>query len=364
MKGTVIVSAPKYYGIDTDIRESFESMGFRTLLFNYRIKFTILETFCRIMGIKLSFLKPILNPVIKFYLARENRKFINDVRKENPDLLFIVKGDHLFPETLEELKRVLPCTIVAYVWDDPFYTDKKNLQDDYRRSNFKKSIHLYDYIFVFDTFYIDEIQKRGAKHVSYLPLATNPERYKRIRVTEEDRKNFSHDICFIGVPFPNRVELFESLRDYDLGVYGDQWKKYFTIRGKKVPSYYKGKATGDTVNKIYLCSRIVLNIHHPHSIEGLNTRTFDIPACGAFEITDYKKNIERHFELDKEVVAFKDMDELRRKIDYYLKHDEVRKSVSEMGKKRVLDDHTWRKRMVDVIAVVEESNRDISASGS
>lgn len=356
MKKTVLISAPKYYGIDTDIKEAFETHGFRAVLSNYRMNFTLLENVCRKIGIKFPFLKPVLNLVIKFYLTKENNEFINYVINEKPDLLFVIKGDHLFPTTLERLKGMLSCPIAGYAWDDPFYSDENNLQDDFRRSNFKNGIYWYDHIFVFDTYYVEMIREKGAKGVSYLPLATNPKRYREIKISQQDRELFSHDVCFIGVPFPNRVDIFKGLDKYDLGVYGDHWKKYFIKKGQKIPSYYKGKATGEIVNKIYLCSKITLNIHHPHSIEGLNTRTFDIPACGAFEVVDHIKNIERHFELDKEIVTFKDINELKNKIDHYLERSELREAISKNGKQRVLNDHTWENRIAEIINTMEGYN--------
>ena len=356
MRKTVLISAPQYYGIDIDIKEAFEALGFKALLMNYRDKLTILERIVKKVRIRLPFLKSILDLILKAYLIKENHEFISNVCKENPDLLFIVKGEHIFPTTLETLKSMLLCPVVAYIWDDPFYADKNNFQDDYRKYNFKNGIPWYDFIFVFDTFYIEEIKRRGAKNVKYLPLATNPRRYRKISVSDQDKIKYGYDVCFIGAPFPNRIEVFESLRDYNLGVFGDNWTKYFMLRGKKTPSYYKGKATGEIVNKAYLCSKIILNIHYLHSIEGLNTRTFDIPACGAFEIVDYKKNLDIHFEIDKEIVAFKDINELKGKIDYYLKNSNLRSVISENGRKRILYEHTWVHRVKNVIATIKESN--------
>lgn len=351
MKNTALISAPKYYGIDADIKESFESLGFKTLLIN-QFQLTILEQITKKIVSKLRFLKPMFNPIIKSYLIKENKEFFSIVSREMPDLLFIIKGDNFFPATLEKIKKVLSCPVVGYAWDEPFYTHD-NIQDDYRRSNLKNGIHWYDLFFVFDSFYIDEIKRQGAKKVKYLPLATNPNRYKDILVTKQDRFDYGYDVCFIGLPFENRVDMFESLRDYNLGVFGDGWTKYFMLKGKKTPSYYKGKASGEIVNKIYLSSKIVLNIHHPHSIEGLNTRTFDIPACGAFELVDYKMNVEKHFEIDKEIVAFENINELKSKIDFYLKNDDLRKTISERGKQKVLSEHTWVHRANDLITALE-----------
>jgi len=351
MKKTVLISAPKYYGIDTDIEESFESLGFKTLLVN-QFQLTTLERIAKKIVFKHQFLKPMFNPIIKSYLIKENKDFLSIVSKEMPNLLLIIKGDSIFPETLKKIKKVLPCpVVVGYAWDEPFYTHNK-IQDDFRISNLKDGVQWYDHFFVFDPFYIDEIRKHGAKRVNYLPLATNPNRYKNILISGKDKCDYGYDVCFIGLPFDNRVEMFESLRNYNFGVFGDGWTKYFMLKGKKTPSYYKGKASGETVNKIYLSSKIVLNIHHPQSIEGLNTRTFDIPACGAFEMVDYKNNIETHFEIDTEIVTFKDVVELKSKIEFYLKHDDLRKTISERGKQRVLKEHTWVHRANDIVSAL------------
>jgi spore maturation protein CgeB len=351
VKKKVLISAPKYYGIDTDIKEAFDVLDFRTILINNRTKLTYGERVANRLGIKFPLLKLILNPILKSYLIKENREFIINVNNEKPDLLFIIKGDHIFPATLEKLKKIISCPIIAYVWDDPFYATNTD-QDDYRRTNFSDGIPWYDYIYVFDSFYIEEIKRKGAKKVQYLPLATNPNRYKEISVSEQDRRDYGYDVCFIGVPFESRVEIFEGLHDYNLGVFGDQWTKYFIRKGQKTPSYYKGRVSSEIVNKIYLSSKIVLNIHHPHSIEGLNTRTFDIPACGAFEIVDYKEGVEKHFVIDKEIVTFRSINELRSKIDFYLENEDLRKSIAERGKQRVLIEHTWVHRAIDIITAL------------
>jgi spore maturation protein CgeB len=351
MNKTVLISAPWYYGIDTDIKESFESLGLKTLLINH-FQYTLTERIAKKIVYKYSFLKSIVNPIIKAFLIKENNDILSVVLKVKPDLLLIIKGDNYFPATLEKIKKVMSCSVAGYAWDEPFYANNK-IQDDFRISNLKNGIHWYDHFFVFDPFYIDEIKRQGAKNVYYLPLATNPNRYRDILVSEQDKREYGYDICFVGLPFDNRVEMFESLRDYNLGVFGDGWTKYFILKGKNTPSYYKGKASGETVNKLYLSSKIVLNIHHPHSIEGLNTRTFDIPALGAFEMVDYKKNVEIHFVPDKEIVTFKNVGELKSKIDFYLKNCDLRKIISERGKQRVLNEHTWVHRANDIMTAIK-----------
>ena len=349
----VFIYAPGFYGIDKAIAEAFELAGVQCVLGNSQ-QMSIGEKTARELGNRISLIKPLTNKLLKRHLDLENKEFLRIVEKEKPDLLFIIKGDSLLPETLKKLKNKI--TLAAYIWDDPFFSYSKqyNLGDDYRKSNFELGMFLYDYVFVYDTYYVDTLKKRGLLNVKYLPLAADPKRYREIVTTPEDTVKYGYDLCFVGCPYPNRVEILDSLKQYNLGVFGEGWEKYFLQKGKKLPSYYKGKASGDKVLSIYLSSKIVLNIHDPEAREGLNTRTFDILACGASELVDYRKNLDVHFKMGKEMIAFKDKTELLSAVSYYLKNMGLLSKVAIEGRQRVLTEHTWDHRVRTVLDVLNE----------
>lgn len=345
----VFLYSPRFYGIDEAIGEAFESVGLDCILKNSWSPVSIQERIARGIGNKFHFTKPVFNKVIKHHLDRENEEFVNIINKQKPDFVFIVKGDSIYPETLQTLQNKVP--LIVYIWDDPFfsYSKRHNLGDDYRKSNFELGMFLYNYIFVYDTYYVDSLKKRGLKNVEYLPLAADPKRYKKIQLTEEEKILFNFDICFVGVPYPNRVEILELLNKFKLGVFGDGWENYYYRRGKKVPSYYKGPAVGAEVLKLYNASKIVLNIHDPEAKEGLNTRTFDILACGAFEIVDHMKNLDMHFRNNSEIISYNDHEELNDLVHFYLENDDLSKNIAENGRMRVLEEHTWAKRIQKVV---------------
>jgi len=350
----VLLYAPRFYGIDEAIGEAFESVGIRCILKNSRNPVSIQESAARGIGNKCRFVKPVSNKIIKHYLDRENEEFLSIVNKEKPDFVFIVRGDSICCETLQKLHNKLP--LVAYIWDDPFcsYARSNNLNDDYRISNFELGMFLYNYIFVYDTYYVDSLQKRGLKNVEYLPLAADPKRYKKILLTAEEKNSHDFDVCFVGAPYPNRVEILESLNEFKLGVFGDGWGNYYLRRGKKIPSYYKGPAIGEEVLKLYSGSKIVLNIHDPESKEGLNTRTFDILAAGAFEIVDHKRNLDIHFRNNSEIISYHDEKELNDLVRFYLEKPELSKNIANQGRARVLQEHTWKNRIQTVVDRLSE----------
>jgi spore maturation protein CgeB len=351
----VLMIAPKFYGIDEAICHAFEELGFDVVLINNRTKLSFYERIAKKLAKMAPIISFVADFVLKGFLIKENHLFLQKVKDIRPDLLFIVKGESVLPEKLREIKKYVGVA-VAYIWDDPFYSYAGAYSDRYRRSNFENSMGLYDFIFVYDRFYVEAIKRRGIDKVGYLPLAASPKKYAPIEITQADRAEYGFDICFVGVPYPNRIDILDRLKEYKLGVFGDNWFNYYAQRGKSVPSYYKGKAYGEIVIKLYLCSKIVLNMHDPEAREGLNTRTFDILAAGGFEVVDFKPSLKEHFNLGKEIMTYTDKEDLNKVVKYYLDKPELRAKIVEEGRKRVLADHTWYHR-------IKEAMRSLASNG-
>ena len=95
-----------------------------------------------------------------------------------------------------------------------------------------------------------------------------------------------------------------------------------------------------------------MNIHGPEAKCGLNTRTFDIPVCGGFEITDYKSELDNLFSPGEDIVYYKDATDLKRLVRYYLDNPAQRRRIAENGRDRVLAEHTWSHRIKDVVSEI------------
>ena len=347
----VLMISPSYYGIDSSIAKAFEKNGYESSLVNYKVNSSLPEKILRKVMTLSASTNRALHPYLKLLLSKENRRYIALAEKHRPSFIFIIKGESIFPQTLGHIKEHLTIPCISYQWDDPFYTNNNGSGiDDYRRNNFRLGMKNYDHIFAFDNYYVDEIKKKGVSHVSYLPLATDEDLYKNTPLTEDEKRVYGYDICFVGMPFSNRIETFNELREFNVGVFGDLWDMH---RARLKGDYFKGPATGEKVLKIYSASKIIMNINHPHSVYGVNTRTFDIPSCGAFELTDYKQEIEDLFDVGNEIVCYHDVRELKALVRYYLDHPDKRNDIAEKGCLRTRKQHTWTQRVKKVITVLQ-----------
>jgi spore maturation protein CgeB len=111
--------------------------------------------------------------------------------------------------------------------------------------------------------------------------------------------------------------------------------------------------------KIFLASQINLNLHSSLSHPGIdpmrdfvNPRTFEIAACGAFQLTDFRDELPEMFNVGEEIEAFNTVEELRDKISHYASRPEEREKIAQAGMRRVLKEHTFVHRMASMMSAV------------
>ena len=86
----------------------------------------------------------------------------------------------------------------------------------------------------------------------------------------------------------------------------------------------------------------------------VNQRVFDVPACGAFLLTDHQEAIEEFFDVGKEVITYREKDEIADLVRFYLNHTEERRAIAQKGRERVLKEHTYQHRLAEIIERMRE----------
>ncbi len=150
-----------------------------------------------------------------------------------------------------------------------------------------------------------------------------------------------------------RIQCFSALQGFDLVIRGDEgWKDLlnggFSIEGPL--SYY------DELPAFYRSCCVNLNFTSLQMPSGANQRVFDVPACGGFLVTDYRESLWELFDVRKEVVVFRSVDELRDIVRYYLSHEKERELVSKRARERVYKEHTYTLRMRRICEVLKKTS--------
>lgn len=98
-------------------------------------------------------------------------------------------------------------------------------------------------------------------------------------------------------------------------------------------------------------SKMSLNVH-PNCAgwAASNIRLFEATGMGTCLVTDWKENLSRFFEPDREIVAFRTCEECLEKLRWLRDHPNGRKAIAEAGQRRTLREHTYAR----VAAAIDE----------
>ena len=298
--------------------------------------------FCPDINLLVHRLKNRFSFMIRPRIALMNKSLIKRCLTAKPDLILIDAGELIYPQTLAEIKKRIRVKIVNWLLDDPFRQHWKNVV---------ASFSLYDRLFVFDAHYLSRFKQEGASKIEYLPCAYDPDIYKPFALDEKESEQLGNDLCFSGTITRHRLEMLSQLSRFDLGIWS--WNPGALRKIKSLSEKYRGRAWGEFLNRVFNASKIILNIHHPQSVWGVNMKTFEIAGSGGFQLVDKKKDIDNFFEAGKDIVTYETIDELSELIEYYLKHPQKRRDIADSAQRRVKEKHTYRQRLQSLISAVE-----------
>lgn len=100
--------------------------------------------------------------------------------------------------------------------------------------------------------------------------------------------------------------------------------------------------------ELYHRSKICLNIH-VESNKDLNPRTFEILGAGALELVDTREDF-RQLIPGKDLVVYKDEDDMISKIDHILSHYEDYQPIIESGHKKAMEHYSMHKSLEKILA--------------
>jgi len=177
---------------------------------------------------------------------------------------------------------------------------------------------------------------------------------KKELVNEINDKDMAADIShFIefASSFKPRRDLIPHLATFGLKVYGEpDWEQYILseclVSSQQNESELSIPYNGEEIVKIYQASKININVTKLMLKTAVNQRVFDVPACGSFLLTDYREDLGMLFALDKEMICYHGLEDLEKKVRYFLENSEEREAISLAGQRRVKAEHGYEQRLV------------------
>ena len=328
----IVLFASGFNGYDKSIKKALQFSGHEVFHYAYRSDRYSTKFHNRL----LHKMKYSLNS--SYEIDRWNEKLIELCKESSPDIVFIVKGEVISPETLEWIKINTKAKVICWLMD----VIKRYPEID-------KLVRLYDYFYTYEPDDIAYLRKQN-KNVFYLPLAYDPDNFFPIYVVQK-----KWDLCFIGTWSKNREEFLVSISSllkkekinciFYMSYYSIfrplSWGK--CLRRKKEFDFIKQHKyfSLKEINMLFNQSKVCLNIHQEFTKNALNIRTFEIIGAGQIQLVEAFNSVKDLFNNNKTIITYNSAMDLVSKLKFALDNYK--------NKQHPENDHTFEARLNEIL---------------
>ena len=341
----LLVGAGSGYNLEWCIKDALERMGHSVVYFDY-IKASGIAGKYNVGHILADFSPKIRSFLRIIGIDRANEELKKHVLKISPNVVLTVKGEYVLPETIEWIKKEFSTPTILWFTDDPLFFNSVS----------KYIAPAFDYVFTSSEYCVPKYRELGVEHVEYLPFACNPSIHRHVNLTEKEIAMYENDVCFVGTCYPWRIEVLRRLTKFRLDVWGKFWK-WFLINPKLKRAYRGRPVYGEELIKVYHATKIALNMHTPphwYAGQKANLRVFEATGCGTFLITDNPGRLGDLYRIGRELVCYKDKDELVELVEYYVDNTEERTAIAKRGQERAYKEHTYVHRLTKILSAIKK----------
>ncbi|HJT18923.1 MAG TPA: glycosyltransferase [Nitrospira sp.] len=210
---------------------------------------------------------------------------------------------------------------------------------------------------------LEAFRRAGAKQVSYLPMAADPEVHTPLVPTPAEQSEYGADVSFVGAGYANRRAILPQLitKEWTFKLWGNEWDGASAL--SSVLQRNGARIDTETCVKVFNATKVNVNLHS-HTGRGLdpdadfvNPRTFELAACGAYQLVDQRSLLGDLF-TQEEIAVFRRTEDLPDRIRTSLREPDLRKAMGQAARRRILEEHTFQHRMQELLAQVGMSSPD------
>jgi spore maturation protein CgeB len=267
------------------------------------------------------------------HIGKVNRMVIERVKEMRPDVAHFYQGHHYTANTIAQIAGA--AFVSGSHCDDPFA--RQDLRE-YRLLT--KALPKYDGYHVFRESNVAEAAAFGIKRVRVLMMYYIPWMHYPCSLNAQDQQEFGSDVVFAGHMEPDlRVEsLTNAVRaGLKCRIFGGtaEWKSalprdvYTAVK----PIFY---ARGADYRRVLSASKIATCFFSRWNRDQYTTRSWEIPACGAFLLSERTPAMQEFYREGKEAEFFDGPEEFMDKVKFYLNKDAARKRIAAAGYARVI----------------------------
>jgi spore maturation protein CgeB len=266
-------------------------------------------------------------------IRKVNRMVVERVREMRPDVAHFYLGHHYTAETIARAAKLA-------------FASGSHCDDPLGRPNFReyrlllKALPKYDGYHVNRDCNVAEAATYGVRRVRVLMMYYIPWLHYPCSLSAQEQQKFGSDVVFAGHMEPDlRVESLTRVVRSGLRcrIFGSQaeWKSalphdvYQTVR----PVFH---VRGSDYRRALCASKIGACFFSKWNRDQYTTRSWEIPACGVFLLSERTPAMQEFYREGKEAEFFESPEEFIDKVQFYVQNEGVRKRIAAAGYARVV----------------------------
>ena len=333
-----------YVGMKFDYGKPTQGLSFE--------HYTFFETF-RHIGMDIIYFD-FISLLQKYGREKMNQLLLDVVTAEKPDLLFSILFTNEFaPETIAQITSSKKVVTLNWFCDDHWRFESYS----------KMWAPCFNWVVTTAQSALPKYKKIGYGNVIKSQWACNHFVYQK-----QDMP-LIYDVTFVGQPHGNRRDVIGKLRQAGISVqtWGQGWENGRLSQADMIRVFNQSRINLNLANssvQSYMFLRRILRrvtraipsltapcdvfnkfldklTRDNLQVSQIKGRTFEIPGCGGFLLTEAAENLDEYFLPGREAVTFLNSQDLISKVQYFLSHENERRKIADLGYHRTIKDHTY-----------------------
>ncbi|MDO9565361.1 MAG: glycosyltransferase [Candidatus Desulfaltia sp.] len=270
--------------------------------------------------------------------ARMNKDLVSRVKQwvqeDSTDVVFTyLSGELVSPDTIHKLSSFGVPTVNLSLNDKETFIGKTKKGQPIGMKNICR---YFDFCWTSTQDALKKYCVEGALPI-YLPEGANPEIHKPYNLEK------TIDVSFVGQCYGNRPTIIQALKDRGIHVeaFGYGWQNGPLSTEDMIRMYSK--------SKINLGFSGVAGHQDTYCLKG---RDFEITMSGGLYLTEHNLELEKVYNIGKEIITYTSFDNLVVKIRYFLSNPEKAEAIRKKGVQRAHTEHTWEMRFEKIFTLM------------
>jgi len=286
---------------------------------------------------------------------RRNARFLHEALDLRPDLVLLINGAFIMPETVDELRdEGIPVAV--------FHPDAPVRGNINYRPEHLPVARRATAVFLWSRDLVARWNDSEDVRAIYLPFAWDPDVFPHVAGDPGSESNLCDgpEVVFVGGWDRRRERWLEPVAErFDLKIWGPYYWGTHTRRRSLLRECWQGRALrGREAAEAVAGADIALNVLRDQNLpDGTNMRAFEVPGAGGFLLSTRTSGVTEIYPEGEAGAYFRSVEEMLKKIDHYLTHPEDRRIIARSAHKITAESQQYRDRARQILENVRQKGR-------